>query len=111
MSPKPKAWIIDPKNQTITPVDHRDYSWRALISEIVGDDVFWLKLDNNAVLWCTDVSIPNQNTAYYFEYMCDPWSTRRYSRGLIVSMGLKIYWDTETIKFCLRWHQRDAWGA
>lgn len=95
-----KAWIIDPETQSIT--EKQEPNMKLLIPEIVGDDAECFKLDNHDnVLWCSDTDT-YERYAYYFE-MPYPFNVRRYSKGLIISLG-PTYWDEDTIKDLLRWY-------
>jgi hypothetical protein len=100
-TPRAKAWIIDPVNQSITLKEGPNF--KSLIPEIVGDDAESLKLDNHDnVVWVSDTDT-NERYAYWFEGMGDPWNVFRFSKGLIVSLG-PLYWDVDAICAYLRWY-------
>src|ERR1700751_5476911 len=102
-----KAWIINPEKQSITEV--QEPNMKSLVPEIVGDDAEPLGLDNHDnVLWCSDTDT-NERYAYYFEGMPEAFGIKRYSRGLVVSLG-PAYWDEDAIKNGLRWYdKRNIW--
>jgi hypothetical protein len=96
---KPRAWEIDPVTQRVTLQDYEDI--KLMIHEIVGPDAKALDLDNHDnVLRASDVPT-NSRFAYYFERMGPPYCERRYSKGLIISLG-QPPWDEETIHYYLR---------
>jgi hypothetical protein len=96
---KPKAWEIDPVTQRVTPQDYEDI--KPMIHEIVGPDARAFNLDNHDnVLWASDVPT-NSRFAYYFERMGPPYCERRFSKGLIISLG-QPPWDEGTIHYFLR---------
>ena len=106
---KPKAWIIDPEKQTITERQVSAREWESLISEIVGDDAEPFTLDNYGnKLWYSDTDT-NDRYAYYIG-MVPPSDVRRYSKGLIISLG-PIYWNEDTIRDWLCWYDKqNVWG-
>jgi hypothetical protein len=103
-----KVWLIDPVTQSITPKQGTHIE--SMISEIVGEDAECFKLDNHDnVVWVSDTDT-NSRYAFYFEGMDYPFSVRRYSKALIISLGFN-YWDIETINDWLRWYdKRNIYG-
>jgi hypothetical protein len=105
--PAAKAWVIDPIERSITPRHEKHIE--SLVSEIVDEDAEYFDLDLNVIWWCSNTDT-NDRYAYYFERIGDPFSVRRYSKGLIISVGPK-YWDEDAIKNGLRWYDRqNIWG-
>jgi hypothetical protein len=103
IKPSTKVWVIDPVKQSITEIDNPHLP--SLVSETVGDDAECFKLDNNDnVIWLSDTDT-NKRYAYYLEGMPYPFSVRRYSNALVVSLGPK-YWDVETISGWIVWYDR-----
>jgi hypothetical protein len=103
----PRAWLIDPENQTVTP---QEYTAK-LVSETLGPEAEGFNLDNNNnILWCLQAPT-NQRHAYYFARMVEPFSVRRYNRGLIISLGPDGQWDKNVIADWLRWYDKqNIWG-
>jgi hypothetical protein len=98
-----KAWIIDPETKSITEI--QEPNMKLLVPEIVGDDAESFNLDNNDnVVWLSDTDT-NERYAFYFE-MPYPFDVRRYSKGLVVSLG-PAYWSEEAIQNWLVWYDKE----
>jgi hypothetical protein len=94
-----KAWLINPVTKTVGEIDSPHVP--SLISEAVGKDAEAFKLDNNNnVLWLSEIET-NSRYAFYFEGMPYPFDVKRYSYGLVQSLGPN-YWDLATIMDWLR---------
>lgn len=97
-----KVWIIDPVKQSLAELCTPNIA--SLVNEVVGDDAECFKLDTaNNVVWMSETDT-NKRYGYYFE-MDYPFSVRRYSKGLVISLGPN-YWGTETILDYLVWYDK-----
>jgi hypothetical protein len=106
-----RAFIINPVARSITPVD-RGEPVESLIDKIVGLDAVSEPLDKfNNVWWYSDTDTTSP-AGYYFERIgIPPFCTRRFSYGLIVSLGPTDQWNEDTIAFYLRWYnKKNVWG-
>jgi hypothetical protein len=101
--PKPcvVAFLIDPEHQTVVEIDEPpDLS---SIAEIIRADVLVdLNLDQGTTLWVTDVNyIPHYG--FYLERLGGDFSTRRFSKGLIVSQN-QPHWSIDDVDYYVRFH-------
>jgi hypothetical protein len=105
-----KIWEIDPTNLSITP--RHPERVEPLITEVVGVNAYALKLDIfDNLAWVTDADT-NPRFGFYFERMGGDYSTRRYSKGLIISLSANSskHWGEETIRDYLRFvDRRNDW--
>jgi hypothetical protein len=108
IKPPTKVWLIHPVKQSVSEIDNPHIP--SLVSETVGDDAECFKLDNNDnVIWLSDTDT-RKRYAYYFEGIPYPFSLKRYSNALVVSLGPK-YWSIEAIEEWLVWFDRkNVWG-
>jgi hypothetical protein len=97
---EPRAFIVDPIAQSITEAEYPKGRLEQLIEEVVGESAESFSLDQNCILWASDVNT-NERFAFYFERMLYPFNVRRYSKALIVSMG-PDFWSVETVREWLR---------
>ena len=105
MTKPKKKWVIDPAKQTFT--ERTEERLDDLIDEVLGNEYDCLPLDSNTDLYCSDTPT-NPRYAYYFCRTVEPFSMRRYNRGLIVSRGP---WDETTCKEWVRFYdKKNIWG-
>ncbi len=99
----PRAFLINPLDQSVTPLEYTD----TLVADTLGPLAEGYKLDNeNNILWALDAPT-NKRWSYHFEYMCDPFSIRRYNLGLIIALGPEGQWDEGTIAEYLRFVDKE----
>jgi hypothetical protein len=98
-----KVWVIDPIRQSVLEISNPNLP--SLIDQTCGADAECYMLDGTQnVVWMSDTDT-NARWAYFFEGMCYPFDVKRYSQGLVVSLGPN-YWSVETISDYLRFFDK-----